>query len=125
MPLVTTHHPELKAYAHATPGVVNASVEFDLETLRPTYHLTVGLPGRSNALAIAQRLGMPVEIIEAARSEISPDDLRAEAENELHEVQEELRQARRTLARAHQPVEALKAVEEQIEKVEMLVEKPV
>ena len=57
--LVTTHHPELKAFAHATPGVVNASVEFDLETLRPTFHLTIGLPGRSNALAIAQRLGMP------------------------------------------------------------------
>ena len=54
--LVTTHHPDLKVYAHTTPGVINASVEFDLESLRPTYHLTVGLPGRSNALAIAKRL---------------------------------------------------------------------
>ncbi len=76
--LVTTHHPELKAYAHMTPGVVNASVEFDLATLRPTFHLTIGLPGRSNALAIAKRLGLPEEIISAARSEIDPANLRAD-----------------------------------------------
>ncbi len=76
--LVTTHHPELKAYAHATPGVINASVEFDLESLQPTYHLTIGLPGRSNALAIAERLGLPAEIVNAARQEIDPADLRAE-----------------------------------------------
>jgi DNA mismatch repair protein MutS2 len=58
--------------------VVNASLEFNVQTLRPTYKLTLGLPGRSNALAIAQRLGLPQEIIEAARSEINPDDLRAD-----------------------------------------------
>jgi DNA mismatch repair protein MutS2 len=58
--------------------VVNASLEFNVQTLRPTYKLTIGLPGRSNALAIAQRLGLPQEIIEAARSEINPDDLRAD-----------------------------------------------
>jgi DNA mismatch repair protein MutS2 len=55
--LVTTHHPELKVFSQGTPGVRNASVEFDLETLRPTYRLIVGIPGRSNALAIASRLG--------------------------------------------------------------------
>ncbi|RPI23705.1 MAG: endonuclease MutS2, partial [Chloroflexota bacterium] len=76
--LVATHYPELKTFAHSTPGVVNASVEFDLKTLRPTYHLTVGLPGRSNALAIAARLGLPAEIVDAARSEIAPDELRAD-----------------------------------------------
>jgi DNA mismatch repair protein MutS2 len=75
---VATHYPELKAFAHTTPGVVNASLEFNVQTLRPTYKLTLGLPGRSNALAIAQRLGLPQEIIEAARSEINPDDLRAD-----------------------------------------------
>jgi DNA mismatch repair protein MutS2 len=76
--LVTTHHPDLKAFAHATPGVVNASVEFDLESLRPTYHLTIGLPGRSNALAIASKLGLPDNIIQAARGTLDPADLRAD-----------------------------------------------
>jgi DNA mismatch repair protein MutS2 len=76
--LVTTHHPELKTFAHNTEGVVNASVEFDLKTLRPTYQLTIGLPGRSNAIAIAQRLGLDLKIVEAARSEVHPDDLRSD-----------------------------------------------
>ncbi len=76
--LVTTHHPELKTFAHVTEGVVNASVEFDIRTLRPTFQLTIGLPGRSNALAIAQRLGLDESILAAARSEVSPDDLRAD-----------------------------------------------
>ncbi|MBA4380265.1 MAG: endonuclease MutS2 [Anaerolinea sp.] len=75
---VATHYPELKTFAHSTPGVVNASLEFDIRTLRPTYHLTIGLPGRSNALAIAQRLGLPEAVIAAARSEINPDELRAD-----------------------------------------------
>ena len=75
---VATHYPELKTFAHTTTGVVNASLEFNVQTLRPTYKLTLGLPGRSNALAIAQRLGLPQEIIEAAKSEINPDDLRAD-----------------------------------------------
>ena len=75
---VATHYPELKTFAHTTPGVVNASLEFNVQTLRPTYKLTLGLPGRSNALAIAQRLGLPQEIIDAARGEINPDDLRAD-----------------------------------------------
>jgi DNA mismatch repair protein MutS2 len=93
--LVTTHHPELKAFAHTTAGVVNASAEFDLETLRPTYHLTIGLPGRSNALAIAQRLGMPDDIIEKARSELSPEDLEAEGLlDEIHRQRDLARQAR-------------------------------
>jgi DNA mismatch repair protein MutS2 len=75
---VATHYPELKTFAHTTPGVVNASLEFNVQTLRPTYKLTIGLPGRSNALAIAQRLGLPQEVIDAAKGEINPDDLRAD-----------------------------------------------
>jgi DNA mismatch repair protein MutS2 len=93
--LVTTHHPELKAFAHGRRGVVNASVEFDMETLRPTFHLTVGLPGRSNALAIASRLGLPEEIITEARAELDPDELRAESLlDEIHHQRELARQAR-------------------------------
>ena len=72
---VATHFPELKSYAHGTAGVTNASLEFDPETLMPTYRLMIGLPGRSNALAIAERLGVDSEILEAARKEINPDDL--------------------------------------------------
>ncbi|HDQ71481.1 MAG TPA: endonuclease MutS2 [Chloroflexi bacterium] len=75
---VATHYPELKSYAQLTPGVRNANVEFDPETLSPTYRLSIGLPGRSNAFAIAQRLGTPDAIVEAARDMISPDDLRTE-----------------------------------------------
>jgi DNA mismatch repair protein MutS2 len=75
---VATHYPELKTYAQLTPGVRNASVEFDAETLSPTYRLTIGLPGRSNALTIARRLRMPEEIVEEAREMISPEDLRTQ-----------------------------------------------
>ena len=93
--LIATHYPELKAYAHTTEGVLNASVEFNLETLQPTYHLTIGLPGRSNALAIAERLGLPQNIIQFARSEINPTDLRAEdLLDEIHRQRDLAREAR-------------------------------
>ena len=83
--LVTTHHPELKVYGVETPGVRNASVEFDLETLQPTFRLIVGLPGRSNALAIAERLGLEPAIIEDARGLVATEDL--EADDLLDEIQ--------------------------------------
>jgi len=76
--LVATHYPELKNFAHSTEGVVNASLEFDIKTLRPTYKLTIGLPGRSNALAIATRLGLDPNIVAAARSDVNPESLRAD-----------------------------------------------
>ena len=96
--MVATHYPELKTFAHNTPAVVNASLEFNLQTLRPTYHLTLGLPGRSNALAIAERLGLPMKIIEAARSTIHPDELRAE--DLLDEIYHQRGVAREERARA-------------------------
>src|SRR5207253_1700461 len=70
--VATTHYPELKSYAESTPRVQNASVEFDVSTLSPTYRLMIGTPGRSNALAIAERLGMPHEVLDAARAYVTP-----------------------------------------------------
>ncbi|MEL7645229.1 MAG: endonuclease MutS2 [Anaerolineaceae bacterium] len=91
--IVATHYPELKTFAHATKGVINASLEFDLETLKPTYHLVLGLPGRSNALAIAERLGLAKAIVDDARTELNPTDLRAEdLLDEIHRQRDLTRQ---------------------------------
>jgi DNA mismatch repair protein MutS2 len=87
--VASTHYTELKTYAYATPGVANASVEFDVHTLRPTYELTIGLPGRSNALAIAERLGLPGAIVSRAREGL------AVSEVEMEDLLAEIREARR------------------------------
>lgn len=76
--VVTTHYSELKTFAHEEAGVENASVEFDVETLSPTYRLVIGLPGRSQALAIAKRLGMPNRVLSNARRHISQGAVRVE-----------------------------------------------
>jgi DNA mismatch repair protein MutS2 len=178
--LVATHYPELKTFAHSTEGVVNASLEFDIKTLRPTYKLTLGLPGRSNALLIAQKLGLDQAIIESARAEINPLDLRAdkllddirkernrtsrereklekararleaqtrELEQRLEKIEDERRETlakaraegelevavlkrnidslKSQLKKASQPLQAIKAIEEKMEKMEEKVETPV
>jgi DNA mismatch repair protein MutS2 len=93
--MIATHYPELKAFAHSTPGVINASMEFDAHTLRPTYHLIIGLPGRSNAFLIAERLGMPAAILDDARSVLDPQDLRADdLLDEIHHQRNQARKAR-------------------------------
>ncbi|MFM8874735.1 MAG: endonuclease MutS2 [Anaerolineae bacterium] len=180
MTLVATHYPELKTFAHSTEGVVNASLEFDIKTLRPTYKLTIGLPGRSNALAIAQKLGLPQTIIDSAKAEINPLDLRAdkllddirkernrtsrereklekqraklEAQNadlakRLEKIEDERRETiakaraegelevallkrnldslKSQLKKASQPLQAIRAIEEKMEKIEEKVEAPV
>lgn len=77
--MVTTHYQELKRYAIETPDVENASCEFDLETLRPTYRLLLGSPGKSNAFAISQSLGMPEDVIAHAKRLVSTENTRFEA----------------------------------------------
>ena len=77
--MATTHYSEVKTFANSTPGVENASVEFDVKSLAPTYRLTIGVPGRSNALAIARRLGMPKAILDTASTMVDPTEIRADA----------------------------------------------
>jgi DNA mismatch repair protein MutS2 len=100
--MVSTHHPELKIYAVETPGVRNASVEFDLETLAPTYRLIVGLPGRSNALAIAGRLGLDNTIIDDARTLVATEDLVAD------DMLDEIQRTRQEITKQHDEIQALR-----------------
>ncbi len=92
--MATTHYSELKVYAMTTPGVENACCEFDVESLKPTYHLLMGIPGKSNAFAIAGRLGLPGDIIDSAKTtltqqETSLEDLLGELEVSRHALEEE------------------------------------
>jgi DNA mismatch repair protein MutS2 len=98
--VATTHYAELKAYAYNTPGVQNGSVEFNVETLAPTYKLTIGLPGRSNALAIAGRLGLDPALIERARSTVARED--AQIEDLLAGIHRERSAAEAELRRSEQ-----------------------
>lgn len=112
--IATTHYSDLKTFAYSTPGVENASVEFDVETLSPTFKLLTGVPGRSNALAIAERLGMPSPILEQSRELLGPnvehaDELiaeiqtrRAAAEQAQQEAEDARRKASEELAEAEE-----------------------
>lgn len=111
--LIATHFPELKAYATATAGVMNASVEFDLETLRPTYHLSIGIPGRSNALSIASRLGLDAQIIEQARGGISPDDQRID--DLLDQIRRENDAARQTRSELEQQRNEVNRIQKELD----------
>lgn len=118
--VVTTHHPELKIYGVETPGVRNASVEFDLETLRPTYRLIVGLPGRSNALAIATRLGLDPDIIEEARGMVATEDLVADdLLDEIQRTREDIRRRHAAVSAAQEDAETRRAeLEARLDKIE-------
>lgn len=118
--VVTTHHPELKIYGVETPGVRNASVEFDLETLRPTYRLIVGLPGRSNALAIAARLGLDPDIIEEARGMVATEDLVADdLLDEIQRTRADIRRQHAAVSAAQEEAETQRAeLEARLDKIE-------
>ncbi len=124
--MATTHYSELKVFALSTPGVENACCEFDVESLRPTYHLLIGIPGKSNAFAISGKLGLPEHIIEDAKMRLSEQDISFEdlltdleaskrtIEKEQDEIQAYRREMERMKAQLRQKEERL---EEQREKI--------
>ncbi len=124
--MATTHYSELKVFALSTPGVENACCEFDVESLRPTYHLLIGIPGKSNAFAISGKLGLPDHIIEDAKMRLSEQDISFEdlltdletskrtIEKEQDEIQAYRREMERMKAQLRQKEERL---EEQREKI--------
>lgn len=118
--MATTHYPELKTYAYEHPSAINASMEFDEVTLNPTYQLLIGVPGRSNAFDISQRLGLPTEIVDEARSYIQEEsqnlnEMLLDLESQRHEYEEMAEKSAKDLAQAEALLNDLKEAQRRME----------
>ena len=115
--MATTHYSELKAFALSTPGVENASVEFNVETLRPTYRLSIGIPGKSNAFEISRKLGLPDELIQKANERLSKDQIRFEDVIANAEYHRQIAEKERVLAeQAHLETQRLRDEAERLKR---------
>ncbi|MBP9989379.1 MAG: endonuclease MutS2 [Ruminococcus sp.] len=111
----TTHYAELKSYALQTPGVINGSCEFDVQSLKPTYRLLIGVPGRSNAFAISKRLGLSDDIIEYAQELVSTENIRFE------DVVDRLEQSRLEMEKEHKEAQEIRRkADEELKKAQKL-----